>query len=368
MKVELIGDVQSILSNPFHVRKYFGWPTVARLKNGRIAVSASGYRLSHICPFGEAVMSFSEDDGKTFTQPAVVINTSLDDRDAGLCPFGEKGLVFTSFNNTVQFQRGNLSPMPEVNRAFANAYLDTVTKEEEERDLGVTFRVSFDNGVTFGPIYHSPVTSPHGPIELQNGTILWVGRVFSEDDSFSEERDLVCAYSVNVHTGEMQYLSAIEPIYIEGERVLSCEPYAIQLEDGTLICHIRVQGKVKEKSIFTTYQSKSFDNGLTWTKPKQILADCGGAPSHLFVHRSGVLVATYGYRKEPDYSIRAMFSKDQGETWETDHILYLNLDTPDLGYPASVELEDGSILTVFYAHPSGKEHAEIMKQIWKLQE
>ena len=61
-----------------------------------------------------------------------------------------------------------------------------------------------------------------------------------------------------------------------------------------------------------------------------------------------------------------MFSVDGGKTWETDHVIWENPLTPDLGYPATVELKDGSLLTVFYAHEKEGEPAVILQQKWKL--
>ena len=107
MKVILDGTPQVIMSNPASRHNYFAWPSVARLQNGRIAVVASGFRLVHICPFGKAVISYSEDEGRTYTFPAPVIDTPLDDRDAGILAFGERGVIVTSFNNSVRFQRQN---------------------------------------------------------------------------------------------------------------------------------------------------------------------------------------------------------------------------------------------------------------------
>ena len=77
------------MSNPFSKHNYFGWPTAARLQNGTIAVVASGLRLRHICPFGKTVISYSNDEGQTYTLPAPVIDTVLDDRDGGIMPFGK---------------------------------------------------------------------------------------------------------------------------------------------------------------------------------------------------------------------------------------------------------------------------------------
>ncbi len=353
MKTELIGAPEIIMSNPMSKHGYFGWPSAARLKNGRIAVGASGFRLTHICPFGKAVVSFSDDDGKTYTYPAPVIDTVLDDRDAGLTVFGESGLIVSSFNNTIAFQRDHC----QANKTYCNAYLDMITIEEQNAVHGSTFRVSFDNGITYGPLYRAPVTSPHGPVELRDGTILWVGRAFDTSSG-----DFVRAYTIDPHTGESTFVGEIEAIFENGVRLTSCEPHTIELDDGTLICHIRVQDR--EGKFFTIYQSESSDAGKTWSKPHKLLGDKGGSPAHLIKHSSGMLISCYGYREFP-YGIRAMFSTDGGKTWDTDSVIYLNEISADLGYPESVELSDGSLLTVFYARPEKGAPAVIMQQKWR---
>ena len=87
--------------------------------------------------------------------------------------------------------------------AYDNAYLDTISPEEEDEALGVNFRISNDYGMTFGKIHKSPVTSPHGPIELPDGTLLWVGRMFNpldveekEDEDAKPVRRRVIAHGV----------------------------------------------------------------------------------------------------------------------------------------------------------------------------
>ena len=101
MEIKIIGKPKIIMSNRGSKHNYFGWPTVAKLQDGKIAVGASGFRLEHVCPFGKAVISYSYDNGETYTSPAPIIDTPLDDRDGGILAFGEKNVIVTSFNNTV---------------------------------------------------------------------------------------------------------------------------------------------------------------------------------------------------------------------------------------------------------------------------
>ena len=69
MRIVITDPVKIIMRNPNSHHNYFGWPTVARLQNGKIAVVASGFRRRHVCPFGKTVISFSEDGGITWSEP-----------------------------------------------------------------------------------------------------------------------------------------------------------------------------------------------------------------------------------------------------------------------------------------------------------
>ena len=194
--------------------------------------------------------------------------------------------------------------------------------------------------------------------------MIWVGRSFSSPECQAEEEGIF-AYDLNPENGEMTKLGKIPPCE-EGTNALDCEPHAIELPDGRFLCHIRVQEYKREK-VFTIYQSKSTDGGKTWTAPVPLLERCGGAPPHILQHSSGTLISVYGRREMP-YGIRAMFSRDGGETWDTENILYENTVSDDLGYPATVELSDHSLLTVFYAHPEEGTPAVIMQQKWAFEE
>ena len=139
-----------------------------------------------------------------------------------------------------------------------------------------------------------------------------------------------------------------------------CEPSCIELPNGTLLCQFRA-----ESGLFTVFQTRSADGGRTWSAPVQLLSDHGGSPPQLYLHSSGVLVSVYGYRSAP-YGIRVMLSTDLGETWKTDLVLWDAGVSSDLGYPASAELNDGSLLTVFYAKDTPEGPAVIKQIRWKI--
>lgn len=347
MKIRIVEEVKTICSNPYGIHNYFGWPSVARLGDGSLATVASGFRLAHICPFGKVVMVRSYDEGKSWGAPEVVMDTPLDDRDGGICTFGDNGVMITSFNNSVEFQRGY-----QKQNDYVRAYLDEVEKRDGwKRYLGSTLSISHDGGRTFGSPVIVPISSPHGPCELSDGAVLYVGRLFHDVGSISH---------IECHTvssdGSTEFRSRIEDV--SGE-LLSCEPHAVQLPSGRIVVHIRVQDK--NNKVFTVYQSISDDMGYTFSRPVQLLSNKGGSPAHLLVHSGGALLSVYGYREQP-FGIRAMVSYDNGESWDTDNVLLDAEPSPDLGYPCSVELRDGNILTVFYSR-EGKNGASVIKQV-----
>lgn len=379
MNIKLIDRPKTIISNSMSKFCYFGWPTAVRLQNSKIAVVASGFRKRHVCPHGKTVITYSEDNGETYTRPAPVIDTVLDDRDGGICAFGESGVIVTSFNNSVDFQRRvtkrqlGSGQIDQNSADFDLAYLDSITEDEEKNFLGATFRMSNDCGVTFGELHKSPVTSPHGPVELQDGTLLWVGSTFTPDPgNFVKGVECVQAHKVNVD-GSMEFVGQIPTIYYKGDIARAEEPHAVVLDDGTIITHIRVQNEVQTGSteLFTLFQTESTDNGKTWTEPKQILSNFGGAPPHLFKHSSGTLICTYGFRGDPiltgPFGIKAMISTDNGRTWDVDKWLYINHESYDLGYPSTVELPDGSLITVFYATEKKGDPCVVMQQKWSIE-
>ena len=388
--IQILEKARVICSNRNSIHNYFAWPTVARLPGGQLAMVASGLRIKHVDPFGKCILCYSFDEGRTWTPPAVVIDTPLDDRDGGIVSFGEKVMV-TSFNNRIatqlgwldtetEFNIGKLSPdsgirlydngLRDCRRRYLEGYLSYVDAEKAESDyLGSTYRISRDGGFTFGPVEQAPVTAPHGPAAAPDGSLYFVGNPYKALDGVAR---LQCWHMET--TGEWTLMGQI-PSISETDRglpLLSYEPHAIVLPDGKILVHIRVQSPytpgTNHAPCFTVWQSESTDGGRTFTEPRKICEDpLLGAPPHLLRLRDGTLVSTCGLRNG-SFGIRALVSRDKGATWSTPFLLYDNRGISlDLGYPASVELKDGSILTVFYAHPEPGAPAEILQVIWKIE-
>ena len=92
----------------------------------------------------------------------------------------------------------------------------------------------------------------------------------------------------------------------------------------------------------------SEDEGRSWTckgpltSPLQI-------PGHLSLLADGRVLLVFGLRNLGLFGVGARFSEDEGETWDPPMVL-VNLENPaDCGYPSSVQVEDGTIVTAYYA-------------------
>ncbi len=95
-------------------------------------------------------------------------------------------------------------------------------------------------------------------------------------------------------------------------------------------------------------QFRSTDDGKTWTD-EGLLAGYHKHPPHLLRLKDQRLVLTCGNRR--DGSIEARLSSDDGKFWSDPRSLFTT-GPGDIGYPSTVQLLDGKLVTVFYAHKS----------------
>ena len=111
-------------------------------------------------------------------------------------------------------------------------------------------------------------------------------------------------------------------------------------------------------------QSESTDGGLTFSTPQN--TGLIGLPAHLLLLRDGRLLTTYGYRHEP-FGNRAAISEDGGRTWSEPVILDEKPLGRDIGYPSTVELSDGSLLSVWYEKLHEDSLASVQAAHWSLE-
>ena len=122
----------------------------------------------------------------------------------------------------------------------------------------------------------------------------------------------------------------------------------------------------------------SHDEGETWSAP-QIVNDTHlgspvfmerfGAPAHFLLHSSGALILCCGKRTEPCGQY-ARISWDRGLTWQEDRMIGPEAQAfaTDQGYPSSVELSNGDILTAYYQRAPGDDYPSVLYTRWSLEE
>lgn len=355
------GIVSRITDGSF---RYQGWPTVCADENGRIYVASSSHRLGHICPFGKDYMYVSDDCGETWSVPAVINDTSYDDRDAGIVALGGGRMLMTWFNHPRKFYLARREKL--VQSAGENAPLmDGMMKiwenlPDEADECGSFVRLSEDGGKTWGEAIKVPVTSPHGPALLRDGRLLYVGKEFLSGDP-SLEPGSIYAFESRDGGRTWEKLSRIE--FAEGCGSANYhEPHALELADGSILAAIRVQG-IKDTPDFTVHLCRSYDGGRTWTSPEA--TGIFGSPPHLLQLPSGEIVMTYGRRTAP-FGERAAISRDGGKTFGDERVISEESYSADLGYPSSVCLPDGSVLTVYYQRYGNDKYDSVLYTKWKV--
>lgn len=330
--------------------KYIGWPTITKTLSGELLTVFSGNREAHVCPFGKTQIIRSNDNGQTWSNPEIINNTPLDDRDAGILET-VKGTLLVNWFTSLAFDRDRyFKKYPEWEQIRKGLDSSTI-----DYWLGNWTRRSLDNGETWLSPVKQLVSSPHGPIELKDGRILYVGTAVIDN-----EKKL--AVEVSNDDGENWNLFSVIEIADHDTIKYYHEPHAVELENGKLVAMFRYQPKDRSDSYLR--QSESYDGGKTWTKTHR--TEIWGYPPHLIQLNNGWLMVAYGVRKYP-FGEKACISKDGGETWDIENEIFLSKsENSDLGYPASVQLDDGSIITVFYQIDKKGEKTSLFQTHWEI--
>ena len=366
----------------FHVREvrtistdcsYHGWPTVARLETGELLVVVSAGRERHVCPFGQVHLLRSSDNGQSWTGPEILANGPLDDRDAGILQT-RRGTLLVNWFTSIAWLDG-LSRAEakggEALRAYGgDGYLARcrkiralLTDDVIKRELGVWMLRSTDGGNHWEEKYWvaAGAGSPHGPTELVDGNLLFIGNWRDCPVAARADKPITTLGArLSRDEGLTWELIGTIPERPGDTPGAYHEPHAVQLPDGRILVHIRNHNEQDGGHIL---QCESTDGGRTFSVPH----DTGlvGLPAHLLLLRDGRLLSTYGYR-HPPFGNRAAVSADGGRTWSAPMVLDEKPVDRDLGYPSTVELADGSLVSVWYEQLPGETLASVQAAHWAL--
>lgn len=355
--------------------RYLGWPTVCRRANGELLVVFSGDRDQHVCPWGKVQMIRSADDGRTWSAPVTIQDGILDDRDAGLIELKDGTLLLNWFTSiafyTLNQNAEAKDPKSRTARAEYLRHYETLPRELVREALGFWTARSTDGGKTWSKPVRTPGTLPHGRTELKDGRILAITRRFANEGLFmSDDPDfdkighhILCEESSD---GGRSWKVLADLAPEEGVSLVDLhEPHLAELPDGRLVTQVRWHKNPMPGSCgMGLVQAESSDGGRTWTKlaPTRIV----GFPPHLLPLRDGRLLTVYAKRIDGICGEYACLSFDGGRTWDVEHeILLCPFENGDLGYPSSVQLPDGTILTVYYQPPKAGEPTAVQMTRWR---
>lgn len=330
---------------------YHGWPTLARRANGDLLLVCSGGREAHVCPFGRVELRVSHDAGATWGWPQVLLDTALDDRDAGVLETARGTLLVSTFTSLAY--EPLLAKLTGERRAAWQAAHDRLGATERQALLDQWLLRSNDGGLTWSAPYRCPVNSPHGPAQLADGRLLYAGKELWT----GQRRVGVCESRDDGLT--WQWLATFAPR--PGDRVAEYhELHLVETAEQRLVVHVRNHNPTNAGE---TLQSESEDGGRTWS-PLHPLG-VWGLPSHLLRLRDGRLLMSYGHRRPP-FGNQARVSADGGRTWSAPLLVSTDGAGGDLGYPSTVELADGTLYTAWYELLAGSTKAVLRGAHWQL--
>ena len=325
-----------IWTHPIRKADYIGWPTVMRRKNGELIVSYSGNREGHMCPYGREELIRSSDGGETWTpEPEVFHNSIIDDRDSGIVETADGNLVAAWFSST----------------SFRSAYpkaMSKLPKELVDAARGYWTRRSTDGGKTWeAPVPHRG-SAPHGAIRLRDGRLLFVGMACDHGDvwnpaHYPEGKPCMMVEESKDDGRSWQVLAQYVPQKPYAALGDVIEPYPIETADGRILVFCRSANSPEMTQVEST------DGGRTWGDMSK--TPILGSPPHFLALADGKILCTYANR-ETCHEM-AVVSKDQGRTWDVENSIFLSQGSrSDMGYPSTVENDDGTLLTVYYQRDS----------------
>lgn len=308
------------------------FPHALRLRDGRIAAVVRS-PANHLGIDGRLDIVFSSDDGTTWSKPALVVDTPIDDRDPAIGQAKDGTLVIGYYRDA------NYNEQGKYDRAI-----------DKPHDTFVT--LSSDGGKTWQP-----------PLEIDISEIGW-GSPYGRMLTLPDGAMLMPVYGLEVRPAGQKSPKRRDGMpgdtnhsYLfrstdngktwkrwsevgDGKMQLN-ETAVLRLPDGKIIAAARSRSR-------DLWRTESTDEGRTWSKLRQI-APINVHPADMVLLKDGRILLTVGHRIPP-YGVIGMLSDAKGEfKWEGHFVLMNDAYSKDCGYPSTILLKDGQALTLYYA-------------------
>lgn len=300
------------------------FPVLIKLANGDLSVI---FRMGdyHGGQRGRLEVSFSKDGGKSWSIPKIVAFSETDTRNPAFCQLKD-GTLLVAFMRLWGYKNGRWDWGSWRTELFTTRSKDYGKTWSEPEPIEIP-RTRFPLGL-----------SPYGRmLQLDDGTILLP--LYGRRSPEGPDESYIFRSEDNGHTwGDITLIAS------GGYN----ETALLQLSGGKMLAALRTSNG--EIAI-----SHSHDYGYSWTEPKLLVYPGEQCPGDLCLLKSGKILLTFGYRRVP-YGVHAIISNDEGETWEMNRRVALvsYAGNEDCGYPSTVQLDNGTIYTAYYATTSMK--------------
>jgi hypothetical protein len=312
----------TILSRQVAVRDYCAWPNVIKLPDGTPAAVVFN-RPTHGREEGE-VECWTSRDGKTWAKAGTPLphepGTNRMNVAAGLNARGEWVVLSSGWT---------LKPDPEAKgRLKGDRVLRTASAISA--DGGKTWKATIDafppapasatEYIPFGKIF------PAGDGSLRATAYVGTSRDANEVFMFRSTDD-GATWKVFAPIAKDHNETALFPV-----------------GPGAWLAAARRLSGTRPTDLF-----RSDDDGKTWTLAVETVGGDHQHPADLLRLTDGRLLLSLGQRRAGKHGVGARLSVDDGKTWGPLLPLVTDAAMGDCGYPSSVQLADGTVVTGYYA-------------------
>ena len=350
---------------------YCAFPGACRLPDGRIVcVYYNG--TSHVTPQGKGGIAYvtSEDEGVTWSEPRMLLNTPLDDRDPEIAVLRDGRIILSYFRlrqlpelagdgvyiaeimdggvdgDTRQpLESGIVGENPPVKMVPLQAGSKSVQfrpvhirKLQHDAGTGGPVR-DFGGGLLMLGTYH--IDQPYVLRSADNGKTWQVFAIPNGGKHLDAETDTIRVWRNGPHQVDIETGKAIGPI--------PKEPWYYAALRGTK-CNGHYSTSLDGKN-WTTAKDLGFPldcpalHRVELGSPTPAASSIEALPPHSTAAHSAILLA----HRLPHTAMH--YSLDECRTWQGPVVV----DTCGGAYPAFVTLEDGSVLIVYYTEGKGSD-------------
>ena len=267
----------------------------------------------------EKISIFSSSNGIDWHFRGTAAKENSDIRNPSVFIFPDGKMLLALYKYNVYNEKGICSP----------------SENKSPYNYGLLFFISDDGGKTWKEQGNNNTEKVYAKI----GTASPHGRMFFYNDQlllpvFNKMGCFLLSSNDNGNTWDIFSQIANELL----------EPFVVKTPNNELAAVMRSGRKSKygEASLLSFYRNNKWTELVCVTDPLQ-------HPANLLVLADNRLLLTYGDRNFENQRILAKLSKDMGLTWSNALQVGKSFKNCDFGYPSTIEINEGKLITAFYA-------------------